>query len=160
MRFEFNIDHKKVTEGFSRAPKVMERKLGSGLDRAAMTMVQAARDKLRENDSIALTTLLNSIYPERPNVFERDIYPHVGYAYYVEKGTKPGYYPPIHPLIDWFRARGSEDPESDAHRLKKHIYRAGTRAHPFWQPAYEKVAPKLQDIIEDYVVLGLKEVFG
>ncbi len=160
MRFEFDIDHKKVVEAFLRAPAVMENRLGQGLNRASMTMVEEAREGLRANDSIVLSTLLNSIYYEKPSFYERDIFPHVAYGYYVENGTDPGYFPPLAPLKDWLRIRGSDDIDGDAHKLRLHIYRHGTKPHPFWWSAYARAEPKIQDIIENYVVYGLKDVFG
>ena len=160
MRFEYNIDSAKVIAAFQRAPIEMNQAMGQGLDHAAMTMVQAARDELRANDSLAFSTLLNSIAYTRVGNYEREVSPNADYAIYLENGTKPGYYPPTFTIVGWLKARGTADPERTAFRVKKHIFRAGTKAHPFWKPAYEQAEPKMRQIIEEYVARGVARAFG
>jgi HK97 gp10 family phage protein len=160
MRFEYKVSDEKVIQAFRQAAPTMAANLRVGLDRAAMTMVQAARDELRANDSLAFSTLLNSIAYTRVGNYEREVSPNADYAIYLEKGTKPGYYPPTFPIVGWLKARGAADPERTAFRVKKHIFRAGTKAQPFWQPAYEQAEPKMRQIIEEYVARGVARAFG
>lgn len=158
MRLEYTITDAEILDAFRRAPSVMSRHLGRGLDKAAMKMVQAARKELRNNDSLALSTLILSIAYRRTAVHEREVAPNADYALYVEKGTKGGYYPAPAPLQAWLRARGAAEPERAVFRLQKHIFRHGTKAHPFWQPAYEQAEPTMRQVIHDAVRRGVEKV--
>lgn len=159
MNLHYQVDEQKVLEAFRRAPDVMSRELGKGLDRAALTMVRAAQDKLRDNDSISFSVLIQSIRYQRTAVLERTVYPAVRYARYLEEGTKPGYIPNGYVLQSWLKTRGAENPKRQAFALAKHIHQHGTQAHPFWQPAFEQAEPEMRRIIRQYLQRGVKQMF-
>lgn len=160
MRMEYTFADKEVLAAFQRAPGVMTRHLGRGLDSAALRMVRAAQRQLRENDSIVLSTLVTAIAYERVGVFEREISPNTDYAEYLERGTRPGHFPPAAPLLAWLKARRAAEPERAVHRLKRHIFLQGTRANPFWDPAFEQSEPTMRQVINDAVLRGVREVFA
>ena len=158
MRFEYRVDAERVLQAFEQSGPIMSANLRVGLDRAAMHMVDAARDELRANDSVSMSTLLQSIAYERAGTFERDVSPNTDYAVYLEKGTAAGYYPPTYAIASWLRTRGGA--EASVFRVKRHIFKHGTKAHPFWEPAFSKAEPTMVDIVAKYVERGVERAFG
>ncbi len=158
MRFEYRVDAERVLQAFEQSGPIMSANLRVGLDRAAMHMVDAARDELRANDSVSMSTLLQSIAYERAGTFERDVSPNTDYAVYLEKGTGPGYYPPTYAIAAWLRTRGGA--KDAVFRVKRHIHQHGTKAHPFWEPAFNKAESEMQNIINRYVERGVSRAFG
>ena len=160
MRMHYRINDAHVLAALQQAPAVMERHLQRGLDAAGMQMVQTARQKLRQNDSLALSTLIQAITVEKTGSLEREVLPGTDYAIHLEKGTRAGYRPAPAPLLAWLRTRRAAEPERAVFRLQKHIQRHGTKAHPFWQPAFGEAAPRMVQIIRDEVRRGVREVLG
>ena len=66
MKIGYKVDDGRVRWAFRWAPDKMARALDSGLDSAAMEMVEAAQTELRRNDSLAFSTLVMAIDYERP----------------------------------------------------------------------------------------------
>ena len=158
MKIAIKVDTERVIQAFNQAPMVVAANLRAGLDRAAMTMVTAARDELRANDSVSMSTLLQSIAFQSVGTYEREVSPNTDYAMYVEKGTQPGYYPPTYAIAAWLRSRGGQ---ADAvFKVKRHIFQHGTKAHPFWEPAFNNAEPKMTDIVARYVERGVERAFG
>ena len=160
MKIGYKVDDGRVRWAFRWAPDKMARALDSGLDSAAMEMVEAAQTELRRNDSLAFSTLVMAIDYERPHRFEREVKPNTDYAVYLEKGTRPGYWPKRGPIAAWLKARGVGDPKAATARVARHIFKHGTKAHPFWQPAFEEAEPKMRQIIDRYVQRGIEKVFA
>lgn len=160
MNIECTINSEKVLAAFRRAPDVMSRNLDHGLDRAAMQMVRTAQEKVRENDSVAFSVLVQSIRYRRTGVLERTVWPAAKYAEAVEKGTKPGYLPNGYALAAWLKVRGAANPKRQSFALAKHIFRHGTKAHPFWEPAFNEAEPEMRQIIGRFVAKGIREAFA
>ncbi|UOO76048.1 hypothetical protein LVJ85_08300 [Neisseria sp. Dent CA1/247] len=160
MNISYKVDAEKVLEGFRRTPRVMSRNLDKGLDRAALQMVRTAQDKVRDNDSIAFSLLVQSIRYQRTGPLERTVWPAANYARYLEEGTKPGYMPNGYALAAWLKARGAANPKRRSFALAKHIFKHGTKPHPFWQPSFEAAEPEMRRIIAQAVERGVSEVFG
>lgn len=162
MEFEFRyqVKDERVREAFRKAPRIMAANLRVGLDKAAAQMLRSARDKLRENDSLAFSTLIQAITVDTVGTYERLVKAGTDYAAYLEKGTRAGYWPSPKPLLAWLEVRRAAEPERAVFRLKKHIYQHGTKAHPFWQPAFEEAEPKMRQIVDKYVMRGVARTFG
>ena len=107
-----------------------------------------------------MATLVMAIAYERSGRFERDVKPNTDYAVYLEKGTRPGYWPKRGPIAAWLKARGVGDPKAATARVARHIFKHGTKAHPFWEPAFEEAEPKMRQIIDRYVQRGIEKVFA
>ena len=60
----------------------------------------------------------------------------------------------------WLKARGVGDPKAATARVARHIFKHGTKAHPFWEPAFEEAEPKMRQIIDRYVQRGIEKVFA
>lgn len=159
MKIECSINSEKVLAAFRRAPETMNRSLDKGLDRAAVKMARTAQDKLRDNGSIAFSTLIQSISSRRVGQFTRIVEPAAKYAVFVEEGTKPGYMPNGYALAAWLKVRGAANPKRQSFALAKHIFRHGTKAHPFWEPAFNDAEPEMRQIIGRAVAQGIREAF-
>ena len=159
MNIECTINSDKVLAAFQRAPAAMSRSLDSGLDRAAAKMVRTAQDKLRENDSIAFSVLVQSIRYRRTGNLERTVWPAANYARYLEEGTGPGYMPNGYALTAWLKVKGAANPKRQSFALAKHIFRHGIKAHPFWEPAFNEAEPEMRQIIGRSVAQGIREAF-
>ena len=114
MKVEYKVDDGRVKAAFRRAPHIMYRELNKGLDSAATRMVRAAQRRLRKNDSLAFSTLVDAIRYKRTGDLERTVWPDTDYARYLEEGTKPGYFPNGYALTAWLKARGAENPKCRA----------------------------------------------
>ena len=80
MRMHYRINDAHVLAALQQAPAVMERHLQRGLDAAGLQMVQTVRQKLRQNDSLALSTLIQAITVEKTGSLEREVLPGTDYA--------------------------------------------------------------------------------
>ena len=160
MKVEYKVDDGRVKAAFRRAPHIMYRELNKGLDSAATRMVRAAQRRLRKNDSLAFSTLVDAIRYKRTGDLERTVWPDTDYARYLEEGTKPGYFPNGYALTAWLKARGAENPKRQSFALAKHIFRHGTKAHPFWEPAFNEAEPEMRQIIGRFVAKGIREAFA
>jgi len=75
------------------------------------------------------------------------------YGAYVEVGTKP-HKPPIQPLMDWIEAvigLREKEAKSMAFAIRNTIGKRGTHAQPVWQQTYNKMLPKIQQLLTDAV---------
>ena len=128
-----------------------------------MRMVVAAQEKIRDNNSIGLSTLIQSVRRATPERFVRQVWPNVQSAEHVEKGTKPGYMPNRTSLEAWLRAKKGMS-EDEAKRasfpLARHIRAHGTKEHPFMQPAFDGIESRLTELIQESVEAGLAETLA
>ena len=162
---DIGVHDEMVQKAFAAAPGVMTRTMDRYLGKAAMVMTRAVQRELRDRDSIVFTTLLLSIHAETPFAGARDVKAGVKYARYVEEGTKPGYrgLPPTRPLAEWMRIRFNlteREAKSRAFGLARFIQIHGTKAHPFFRPAYDKTQSRLFSILRDGAAEGVRQALG
>ena len=111
------------------------------LGASAIDMLGESAKTLRKNNSIATSFLINS-----GKVQEYDKGYTVGYsasyAWAIEFGRKSGTVVPVKDLIPWvkkkLRINKKKDQERVAFFVSRAIFRFGTKAKPFFYPAYEK----------------------
>ena len=72
MKVIYRINDANVLSALHKAPAVMKLHLQHGLDAAGLRMVQAARQRLWQNDSLALSTLIQAIRVEKTGTLERE----------------------------------------------------------------------------------------
>jgi HK97 gp10 family phage protein len=123
-----------------------------GLTKAAMEIVTAAQKKIKENGSIA-TGVLRASGSVRPQADETvDAGFEAVYSYYVEHGRKAGKMPPVSMIMQWLYkkhiATDQKKLKSMAFGISKWIAKNGTKAQPFFMPAYEQKKNKVKTIIE------------
>lgn len=162
MKIGVDIQSEQLDAALKRAPRVMVRSLESALDRAGHTLAHAARREIEANDSIAFSTLIQTVRSEQPFPLARDVVAGVRYARAVEDGTG-GYrgMPPRYPLAQWLRIRfGYSDQEAwqRSFPLARHIARRGTPAKPFMKPAYQQSESRLVQILRDGAIKGLQAI--
>lgn len=160
---EVKIDDQIVLRAFERAPAVMLKRMDRAVGLAGLTLARAVRKELRDNESMGQSTLLNSIRADRPFPGARDVRAGVKYARRVEDGTKPGYMPPLQPLMDWISAKegsGAGNLRQRAYGMAKHIRLHGTQPHPFFKPAFDKSHSRLLQILRTGAAEGVREVMG
>lgn len=158
MQISYTLDDARVQWALKQAPEVIATALDRSLNTAAMHVVVAEQEQLRDNDSIVFSSLVSSIAVHKLGRFERLVRPGMQYAPDVENGSRP-HIAPIRPLREWLRVRGADNPDRQAYQLRRHIAAHGTRAHPFVAPAYEASRPVVEQIIADGVFDGVREVF-
>lgn len=121
-----------LRRGLSGAPKVMEREVRGAMEASLLSLeadmrANGARDTGRmtgsvshriEGSGVALTGRAG---------------PQVAYAFYVERGRRPGRYPPIAAIAGWARRHGIAP-----FLVARAIARRGIRARPFVEPAYRR----------------------
>jgi hypothetical protein len=173
MELKVVIDDKALQEAFARAPERMERTLDDGLSRAADEVARAAKLKVPS----LFGTLANSILKTQEGPLHYAVYPAVGYAAAVERGTRPGYMPPPENLMGYIRSRGgyrgnlgkpgspkrarqADDIRDRAWGLARYIRQRGTKAHPFMAPALSENESRLRQMIRLRLWDGAREAFG
>lgn len=160
-----HVSDEVVLKAFAKAPGVMNRTMDRFLGRAAMFMTRAVQREYRKNDSIAFSTLVLSIHPEKPFPLARDVKAGVKYARYVEEGTRGGYkgLPPTRPLAEWLRIRhglSEHEAKRRAYGLARYLQVHGTRARPAFKPAFEKNESRLMAILREGAAEGVREALG
>lgn len=114
----------------------------SELGATAIQMLGEATKKLRENGSVSTSFLANSGKVKKYKTHYTVGYS-ASYAYIVEFGRKIGTMPPVSALIPWVKKKlRINDPKQQkqvAFLVARSIFRHGTKAKPFFYPAYEKV---------------------
>ena len=86
-----------------------------------------SRAGLRPYPKVATGNLVRSIdyrLKETANMIQTTIVA-LDYLTYVDKGRRPGTYPPIRPLLQWAQVKGL--PEGAAYGAQKNIYRYGIK---------------------------------
>jgi hypothetical protein len=68
------------------------------------------------------------------------------YGLFVDKGTRPGHYPPIDDLRQWARYKGI--PQDKVEEIQEHIFKYGTKARPFTTPL-EEGSPLIKELLND-----------
>ena len=152
-----------------------------GMQAIGMEIVAEAKMNLKRNGSIVSSGLIGSGKVQKLSDGSVDAgffstSSEQGYAAAYEYGRRAGKQPPIKALIPWVakRNRGNKAlksfvlfknararkhknrTEADfiemaARALAIHIGKHGTKPHPFFTPAVEKVSAKLEDIMSKYI---------
>ena len=131
----------------------------SELGATAIQMLGDATKKLRENGSVSTSFLVNSGKVKKYKTHYTVGYS-ASYAYIVEFGRKIGTMPPVSALIPWvkkkLRINKKKDQERVAFFVSRAIFRFGTKAKPFFYPAYEKVIKGISQRIINAVMKGIR----
>lgn len=152
----------------------------SEVDPVFARQVQAVARTMRDKAPKFRTTLTNSVAVENRGPLDAIVKPGTAYAYYKEKGTKPGsvprfFDPKAADLIAWLeskvsRATGEKrKPRRGTAKftarelelrdryegLARHIRRRGTKAQPFVEPTAQEMAPIVARELRAAVLRGL-----
>lgn len=136
-------------ELFVNMQRVMDSNIAAareGLQAGALDIVNAAKENLRDNESVVTGQLRASgrvqAVQDDPDAVDAGFFSDgKGYAYFVEYGRRAGKLPPVDNIIQWFRKKfGMDSKEAQARgwASARAIARKGTRPHPFFAPAVEK----------------------
>lgn len=143
----------KVREALRRAPATMSRHVGKGLLRGGIEIARLARRKAPK----ALSTLTQSINQQRVSNFRVDVVAAMNYATAVEEGAKPGGWVPTESLLAWIRVRQIKprregmDVNDLAYLIQQKIFRKGTKAQPFMEPARKEKEIRVGDLVDQSV---------
>lgn len=111
------------------------------LGATAIQMLGESAKKLRDNGSVATSFLVNSGKVKEYDKGYTVAYT-ASYAWAIEFGRKAGTMAPIDQLIPWVKKKlRINDPKKQrtvAYFVSKAIFEHGTKAKPFFYPAYEK----------------------
>ena len=111
------------------------------LGATAIQMLGESAKKLRDNGSVATSFLVNSGKVKEYDKGYTVAYT-ASYAWAIEFGRKAGTVVPVNDLIPWvkkkLRINKKKDQERVAFFVSRAIFRFGTKAKPFFYPAYEK----------------------
>jgi len=140
------IDHnipdiRKVIRGLgSNQPKI-----DAVLSKGAGWISNDAKELAAKNTS----QMAESIKPRKVSMLVHEVLADTNYARAVEEGTRPGGFPPEQSILDWIKTARiqPDDPfmeqEDLAFVIARSIYKRGTPAQPFMEPAVEKNATRI-----------------
>ena len=131
----------------------------SELGATAIQMLGESSKKLRDNGSVATSFLVNSGKVKKYDKGYTVGYS-ASYAWAIEFGRKSGTVVPVKDLIPWvkkkLRINKKKDQERVAFFVSRAIFRFGTKAKPFFYPAYEKVIKGISQRIINAVMKGIR----
>ena len=138
-----------------KAKESAKKELGASAD----DILLESQKRLYKNKSIAFSNLVNSgvieEYDKGYTVAFR-----ASYAWAVEFGRKAGSIVTVEELLPWvkkkLRINKKKDQERVAFFVSRAIFRFGTKAKPFFYPAYEKVIKGISERIINAVMKGIK----
>lgn len=127
-------------------------KAAQGLNNSAARIVAEAKQKIKDNGSIATGMLRNSgsVRPQVDGTVDAGFY--AEYAYWVEYGRKAGGMPPVKLIKEWVRKKhitsNEKEIDSMAFAIAKSIAANGTKAKPFLTPSYEENKSRVDEIMQ------------
>lgn len=130
-----------------------------GLEKAGKNIIEDAQRNLRQ-DKINVTGVLSQSGKTQrvdDNTVEAGFIADNGngYAEFVEYGRRSGRMPPPDTMGEWaykkLRIRDRRIADRVGWALAKKIAKAGTKPHPFFQPAVEKNRYRIKDVVEQTV---------
>ena len=138
-----------------KAKESAKKELGASAD----DILLESQKRLYKNKSIAFSNLVNSgvieEYDKGYTVAFR-----ASYAWAVEFGRKAGSIVTVEELLPWvkkkLRINKKKDQERVAFFVSRAIFRFGTKAKPFFYPAYEKVIKGISERIINAVMKGIR----
>ena len=145
------VDDSQVIALFNRAPEAIRRTIGQLVEGAAIDIQR----EMRIIAPIAVTgDLRRSIrYTYSAATLSAVIEPAANYAEDVEQGRKAHFVSVAEgtPLRAWAKLKGI-----NPYALQNSIAKKGTKAHPFVQPTFEKMKPK----VENDIASGIARLIG
>jgi len=161
MDIQFNIETGLVLDAMQIAPQKTAEFVRRALSRGANEVVREARSNVPK----AFSELTNSIRAKEPprsaGVLAIEVVVDSDHAAYVERGAGPGGWVPTDTLSDWIRIKGitpnsaDTDEEDLVFMIKHHIYRHGTPAQPYLQPAFDSKESRINQLIQQAVQRAL-----
>lgn len=155
MRISADIDARRVSRAFRRAPAIMTNRVDQSVHRAAKELAREARG----NAPKAFSNLAGSINEQKLAPMDYLVGPSQQHGVHVELGTRGGGgFPPVQAIEDWVNKRGigGGAPRDAAWAIAHKIQRQGTPAQPFMGPARDSLAGRARALIADGVRAGLR----
>lgn len=120
---------------------------GRVVERTAQESARQIRRTLVINDSMAFSTLANSVNATPIGPLEARAGPNVAYARFVEDGRRAGATPPpIQPIRDWLAVRGID---GNPYAIARSIGRKGIAAKPFVRPVVPWAQARLAQLTRE-----------
>jgi hypothetical protein len=123
-------------------PQRLEGELRRAMD-TSLLLLEIDMRRLVPKDTRQLTGSINhQVEGSGTNLVGR-VGPSLAYALFVERGRRPGRYPPIAAIQGWARRHGIPP-----FLLARKIARRGTRPQPFVAPSIERNLPRITALFE------------
>jgi len=136
------FNDKAFLAAMQKAPETVANEVTGAVERTAKEVAA----KMKAAAPKAMSTLTDSIKEDKITPLRYRVSPHVNYAEYVEKGTKPGYFPNLGALSDWVRTklhiREPKERLRVAEKIMWSINQRGTKPQPFVQPLVDSGWPQ------------------
>lgn len=125
---------------------------------AVQRAAQVAAVEMRQEAPKAFSLLTQSIKVDQISPTVAWVGPHVTYAWWVEKGRRPGgKMPPRSALLDWVRVKfqlaDNRAARSLAWVIARKIQQKGIPAQPFVEPRRASIGPRLQQWVLERLAL-------
>ena len=125
-----------------------EKRIREDLEYLTSGITKEMKQLIKLNGSFASGELYNSIKTRVDKKGEdwKIKFMMIYYGLFVDKGTRPGHYPPIDDLREWARYKGI--PQDKVEEIQEHIFKYGTKARPFTTPL-EEGSPLIKELLND-----------
>lgn len=146
----------KVMGMIERSGKYTREAILKGFEAAGMDIIAEAQRNLRNNGSVVTGALRQSGHIQKTKDgidvgFFDTTGKNSGYAWFVEFGRRAGKFPPLDEIQQWAYKKLNMDEKASrsvGFMIARKIARFGTKPHPFFQPAVEKIMPKLEEYVK------------
>lgn len=127
-----------------------------GLHAAGLAIEAEAKMNLKHNGSVVTGALRDSGHTQKTKDgidvgFFDSTGRNSGYAWFVEFGRRAGKFPPLDEIQQWVYKKLHMDEKASrsvGFLIARKIAKFGTKPHPFFQPAVEKIMPKLEEYVK------------
>jgi hypothetical protein len=146
------INDKELKQALRIAPQRIINAMHTSLKRSAVQTQRYFREEITNNRSIHTGELRRSVRFHFNNKLNVVIEPGVGYADFVEKGTRP-HWTSVRNLERWAKFRGI-----NPYVLQRSIARKGTKAHPFEKKTAKRATEFAQRDMQRQLDKSIKEI--
>lgn len=169
MEFEIKIKNlKEFQKLFKKAPGKVRDEFGTALNKLAVRTQKLAVERARSKKIHSTGNLIQQIKWKKIEQLAYAVISGADYSFYVEKGRRPGKWPPYKPIFEWvqrhysrfssFKTKGSRGAQKDIKTavflVRRKIGRKGTKPRPYMEYTWMKI----QRIADKYFDKALSNI--
>lgn len=160
MQLTITTNARELSGVWLKFPDKLKAYLNPAIQRGAIEIARSAKAEAPQ----AFGTLANAITQSFfPNDLEAIVKANTNYAFFVEKGTKGGGMPSNEAILDWIKVKNIDPRNGNTQRdlaflIRRKIFKEGTPAQPFMEPAFENNKQQVSDRIQQAINKAIREL--
>jgi len=166
---QLNIKIKNLKEfqrTLKKAPEITTKEFGRALNKLSMEIERKAVLRARALKIHSTGNLIKQIKQKKISKLSYAVISNAEYSIFVEKGRRPGKFPPYKPLFEWvqrhyrrFSGRGSKgNARAITFLIQRKIARKGIKARPYMQWTWDKMQRRADKIFDKALDNVIKKI--